>query len=63
MSKYISRETVRAVMLEVARTPPNDVSYLTDQMLVEQPVIVEYLYRLSKEPFDLVEHVHFNETE
>jgi hypothetical protein len=63
MPDYIPRKTVEAIMLEVAHTPQDDASYLTGQMLEEQPVILEYLYRLDDLPFDSDEEIRFSEAE
>ncbi|MCB0211817.1 MAG: hypothetical protein KDJ52_20930 [Anaerolineae bacterium] len=63
MISYITQKHVADTMDEVAHTPPDDASYVTDKMMEEQPVLVEYLYRLDDLPFDLEETVHFSDAE
>lgn len=60
---YIPEATVRGTMTEVAEIPQDDVDYLTDQMMEEQPVILEYLYTLNDLPFVFEEDTEFNEVE
>ncbi|NJN96224.1 MAG: hypothetical protein HC875_19990 [Anaerolineales bacterium] len=63
MYKSLSRKTIEAAMQEVANTPQDDAGYLTDQMLEEQPVILEYLYRLDGLPFGFDQTIRFSEAE
>ncbi|MCB0193360.1 MAG: hypothetical protein KDJ65_15545 [Anaerolineae bacterium] len=63
MISYITQKHVANTMDEVASTPPDDASYVTDQMMEEQPVLVEYLYRLDDLPFDLEETIQFSDSE
>ncbi len=63
MYKSLSRKTIEAAMQEVANTPQDDVGYLTDEMLEEQPAILEYLYRLERLPFSYEQEVQFSEAE
>lgn len=63
MFKSLSRKTIEAAMQEVANTPQDDAGYVTDEMLEEQPAILEYLYRLDDLPFSYKEQVHFSEAE
>ena len=63
MIDCISHAMVEKAMDEVKNVPPDDASYLTDQMLVDQPIILEYLYRLSDLPFVFEEDAEFNEVE
>jgi hypothetical protein len=63
MIDCISPDMVETAMNEVRNIPQDDVGYLTDQMLAEQPVILEYLYRLTDLPFVFEEDAEFNEAE
>ncbi|MCB0164662.1 MAG: hypothetical protein KDI79_10565 [Anaerolineae bacterium] len=63
MISYITQQKVSAAMDEVVTTPQEDVSFLTDQMMEEQPAILEFLYRLDVLPFSLEEGIEFDEDE
>ena len=63
MISYITQKRVSDIMDRVATTPQDDVSYLTDQMMEEQPVILEYLFRLDNLPFGFDEAIEFSEDE
>ncbi|MCB0193361.1 MAG: hypothetical protein KDJ65_15550 [Anaerolineae bacterium] len=63
MISYITPKDVSDMMHAVATTPPDDTSYITDQMMKEQPALVEYLFRLDDLPFDLEETIEFSESE
>lgn len=63
MYKSLSRKTIEAAMQEVANTPQDDAGYLTDEMLEEQPAILEYLYRLDGLPFGFDQAIRFSEAE
>ena len=63
MISYITQKRVSDIMDRVATTPQDDVSYLTDQMMEEQPVILEYLFRLDNLPFGFDEAIEFDENE
>ena len=63
MISYITQKRVADIMDRVATTPQDDVNYLTDQMMEEQPVILEYLFRLDNLPFGFDEAIEFDENE